>query len=39
MEHPFATLRRAQEAARPGDTVWLRGGTYTLREEQIARRH
>jgi len=39
MEHPFATLRRAQEAARPGDTVWLRGGTYTQREEQIARRN
>ena len=25
---PFATLQRAQEAVSPGDTVWIRGGTY-----------
>lgn len=25
---PFATLRAAQEAVCPGDTVWLRGGVY-----------
>src|ERR1700712_5623725 len=25
---PFATRERAQEAAAPGDTVWIRGGEY-----------
>jgi len=27
---PFATIMRAQTAATPGDTVYLRGGTYFL---------
>ncbi|PTY03759.1 pectate lyase [Opitutaceae bacterium EW11] len=35
---PFATVQRAQQAAEPDDTVYLRGGTYTLSENQIARR-
>ena len=35
---PFATIQRAQQAAAPGDTVYLRGGTYILAEEQIATR-
>ncbi|MGR6919360.1 right-handed parallel beta-helix repeat-containing protein [[Actinomadura] parvosata] len=26
---PFASIARAQAAAQPGDTVYLRGGTYT----------
>ncbi|MEU2201570.1 right-handed parallel beta-helix repeat-containing protein [Isoptericola sp. NPDC019482] len=26
--HPWATIARAQESAEPGDTVFLRGGTY-----------
>ncbi|MES2697324.1 MAG: right-handed parallel beta-helix repeat-containing protein [Verrucomicrobiota bacterium] len=34
---PFATVQRAQTAAEPGDTVWLRGGTYKMSEAQIAR--
>jgi len=33
---PFATVARAQQAVKPGDTVWLRGGTYKIREDQIA---
>jgi hypothetical protein len=37
-ERPFASVRRAQTAAAPGDTVWLRGGRHVVREEQIARR-
>jgi hypothetical protein len=37
-EAPFATVLRAQRAANPGDTVFLRGGTYAMREDQIARR-
>ncbi len=37
IEQPFATLQRAQSAASPGDTVFLRGGLYAVSEEQIAR--
>lgn len=35
---PFATLQRAQDAAAPGDTVYIHGGTYRMREDQIAGR-
>lgn len=35
---PFATLQRAQTAVAPGDTVWVRGGTYRMNEAQIAKR-
>ena len=28
LDQPFATVERAQEAAAPGDTVWIRGGLY-----------
>jgi hypothetical protein len=31
LAQPFATVTRAQEAASPGDTVWLRGGVYAFR--------
>jgi hypothetical protein len=34
---PFATLMRAQSAASPGDTIHIRGGTYTLTDAQIAK--
>ncbi|HEY6727278.1 MAG TPA: right-handed parallel beta-helix repeat-containing protein, partial [Polyangiaceae bacterium] len=27
---PFATVGRGQQAAAPGDTVWVRGGTYSF---------
>jgi hypothetical protein len=27
---PFASLARAQQAASPGDTVWIRGGQYNF---------
>jgi hypothetical protein len=33
---PFATVQRAQKAAAPGDTVFIRGGNYLMREDQIA---
>lgn len=36
IEQPFATVQRAQQAAAPGDTVFLRGGTYHMTEAQIA---
>ena len=37
LDAPFATVMRGQRAAEPGDTVYLRGGTYKLAEAQIAR--
>jgi hypothetical protein len=37
-EAPFATFRRAQDAARPGDTVWVRGGVYRMAEAAVARK-
>ena len=30
IDSPFASLQRAQQAASPGDTVWIRGGQYTF---------
>jgi hypothetical protein len=38
IDKPFATVQRAQQSANPGDTVFIRGGTYTMQESQIARR-
>ncbi|MBA3937341.1 MAG: DUF4990 domain-containing protein [Planctomycetes bacterium] len=38
LAQPFASVTRAQAAAAPGDTVLIRGGTYHVREEQIARK-
>ncbi len=35
---PFASVQRVQEAVSPGDTVWIRGGTYRIKEEQIVQR-
>lgn len=32
---PFATVTRAQEAASPGDTVWIRGGEYIFSGDDI----
>lgn len=36
ISNPFETIQRAQELAGSGDTVFIRGGVYTMREEQIA---
>jgi hypothetical protein len=30
LEKPLAGLQKAQELASPGDTVWIRGGTYKI---------
>ncbi|HSI33986.1 MAG TPA: right-handed parallel beta-helix repeat-containing protein [Tepidisphaeraceae bacterium] len=37
-EKPLATVQKAQDKVGPGDTVIVRGGTYAVREEQIARK-
>lgn len=34
---PFATVQQGQQAAAPGDTVYIRGGTYVMSESQIAK--
>jgi len=36
---PFATLAKAQSLAEAGDTVYIRGGTYKITEEQIMTYH
>jgi len=36
--NPFATIQKAQTMVQPGDTVYLRGGTYNLTEAQIAKK-
>ncbi|MDF9827608.1 autotransporter-associated beta strand protein [Ereboglobus sp. PH5-10] len=36
LSRPFATIQRAQEAVSPGETVYIRGGTYAMRDSQIA---
>ena len=35
IDQPFATLARAQDAASPGDTVWIRGGEYIFSGTEI----
>ena len=35
---PFATIQRAQREVKPGDTVFIRGGAYAMREDQIAKK-
>src|SRR5262245_16717229 len=30
MAAPFATLQKGHDTAMAGDTVWIRGGTYTI---------
>ncbi|TWU11093.1 right-handed parallel beta-helix repeat-containing protein [Allorhodopirellula heiligendammensis] len=37
LEQPFASIHRAQEVVGPGDTVFVRGGTYHVQESQISR--
>jgi hypothetical protein len=38
IERPFASLARAQRSVSPGDTVFLRGGNYRMKESDIAQR-
>ena len=36
---PLRTLRAAQGKAKPGDTVWIRGGTYRMAESDVMEVH
>lgn len=35
IDSPFASLRKAQSLVVPGDTVFMRGGTYVVPQDQI----
>lgn len=37
-EEPFGSITRAQAAAAPGDTIWVRGGTYRMTGDDIDRK-
>ncbi|MEG8947006.1 right-handed parallel beta-helix repeat-containing protein [Rosettibacter firmus] len=37
IDKPLGTLQKAQELAKPGDTVYIRGGIYKIRPNQISR--
>jgi len=37
IEQPFLTIQRAQTSVVAGDTVYIRGGTYTMTSDQIAK--
>lgn len=36
IESPFESIQKAQQMVSPGDTVYIRGGTYQVREDQIS---
>src|SRR6478609_8437539 len=38
LANPFASIQRAQQAVAAGDTVYVRGGTYVMRDDQIAKK-
>lgn len=38
IDGPFATIHRTQRSVAPGDTVYIRGGTYRIHSSQIARK-
>lgn len=38
LAQPFASIKKAQEVVAPGDTVYLRGGTYLMKEAHIMAR-
>ena len=36
LNQPLESIQKAQELASPGDTVYIRGGIYQVREDQIS---
>ena len=37
IDKPLESIQKAQELANPGDTIYIRGGTYRVREDQISK--
>jgi len=37
IEQPLESMQKAQEYASPGDTVYIRGGLYAIRQDQISK--
>jgi hypothetical protein len=37
IEQPLESVQKAQEYASPGDTVYIRGGIYEIRQDQISK--
>ncbi len=37
IDEPLESLQQAQSMASPGDTIYIRGGIYNIREDQISR--
>ena len=37
VDQPLESIQKAQELASPGDTVFIRGGTYKIRQDQISK--
>jgi Pel9A-like, right handed beta helix region/Secretion system C-terminal sorting domain len=37
IDQPLESIQKAQELVSPGDTVYIRGGTYQVREDQISK--
>ena len=35
INQPLESIQKAQEFASPGDTVFIRGGSYKIRQDQI----
>lgn len=38
ISHPFASIQKAQSVVQPGDTVFIRGGKYDMREANISKK-
>ena len=39
LEKPFATITKAQSKVKPGDTVYIRGGTYKIDNSHVNRQY
>lgn len=37
IEQPLESIQKGQELANPGDTVYIRGGRYSIRQDQISK--
>ena len=39
ISQPFATLQKAHDVANPGDTIYMRGGTYPMPAQTVITRN